>query len=210
MTLQCKDTVSTRIQVSGITLFKDGNPTPAKDKFPSIGRESQQDCERTIKFANDNTRHTECSLEFRDFDISSDVQVVALFTCSHGSGSDNQIHQTSSLTGDVKLKCTSSDIISILEITLNGEPPEDVYDLKRACIEEMVAGKLPKPDDPPNRVYPAKCTIRRNGKEGKFVVKYKCLIPPENDTLSISKRKYPASHRQVTQKRGMGGCCERE
>ena len=94
MNLQCKDTVSTRIQVSGITLFKNNHPIPAKDRFPSIGRDSQQECERSIKFANDNNKRTECTLEFKDFDITSDVEVVTLFTCSHGSGTDNQIHQS--------------------------------------------------------------------------------------------------------------------
>lgn len=207
MNLQCKETVSTRITVSGITLFKNNVPIPAKDKFPSIGRDSQMECERTLKFADDNTRHTACTLEFKDFDITSDIEVVTLFTCSHGSGSDNQIHQVSSLTGDVNLQCTSSDIISILEITFDGEPPEDLYDLKRTCIEEMIAGKLPKPEDASTKVYPAKCTIRRNGKKGKLVVKYKCLIPPENETLSLSKRKNPASLDGATsQKREVGDC----
>ena len=83
-------------------------------------------------------------------------------------------------TGDVELQCGFGNIIDVLDVTINKSKlnEEDNEIAKQRCSMEMFQEQLPVQEKKSNRMKPVFCTVLREGRLGKLMVKYLCLPAP--------------------------------
>lgn len=92
--LTCADRQTTKINVSGISLFKWKKTVEANHLFPGIHAQSQSECHHTFLRIN-SSLPAECELSLSGRNIPSDFMIVTVYECVTASDWKDQMVHTS-------------------------------------------------------------------------------------------------------------------
>lgn len=92
-----------------------------------------------------------------------------IFLCSHLTGIAE--------SGDVLLMCDFGKMIDILDIKINETELNGQVQgaIKQRCALKMIQGSLPLDNQTSDARAPTACTVSRQGRNGRLLVKYQCL-----------------------------------
>lgn len=88
--LTCNERETSKIDVSGISLFKSKRAIIANQVYPGIYAQSQSECQRTFHPVNMN-KPAGCQLKLSGRKLSSDVMIITVYRCLTTSDLQRQL-----------------------------------------------------------------------------------------------------------------------